>query len=353
MRQLWKLLVPAAVGLGVAALSHAHHLEHAQLYLLATSLLLAVGLFGSTFQIDLGAAREHRRLIFTAVTVGVVVKAALIGGVLTLAFRDPLFLLLGVAVAQIDPLAVAAVMNHPRLSAQAKTILASWSSFDDPVTVILGVYAASLVTGLATVGGLGTVSRLGTVSGAESGGLGWLWQLGANAVFAAVAYGLWRLVRRSNAAVIALVIVAVSVAVWQFTMLGLAVAGLFLRPRIGRVVDGAVQVALIGAVFLAGMLLLDGVRVLAGIALGIAAFGAQIVVGFALTRRLATPDRVRIAFAQQNGITAIILALLFETRFAGVVAVVAPAIFVVNLLHAATNAAIDRREARPPVDVPV
>ena len=337
MGQLVKLLAPAGVGLAMAALLGAHNLEDSHVYMLVTSVLLAIGLYGSTFQIDLRQAREHRRLILLAVTVGVIVKAALIGVILTLAFHDPLFLLLGVVVAQIDPLAVAAVMDQPRLSDRAKTILASWSSFDDPVTVILGIYVATLVGQLTGSGGAGL---------AGSDAVSWLWQVGANAIFVLVAYAVWRAVRRWPAAVLFLLIVLVAVAVWQFTMLGLAITGLFVRPAIGRQLSWAIWGALVAAAFLAGMLLLDGVRLGAGASLGVAAFAAQVVVGYLLTRGLLGTDRVRLAFAQQNGITAIILALLFETQFPGVVAVVAPAIFVVNALHLIANSIIDRRDAR-------
>jgi NhaP-type Na+/H+ or K+/H+ antiporter len=336
MRQLIKLIIPAALGLATAHALSARDLDQSQLYLFLTGVLLAVGLYGSTFQIDLKEAQEHKRLIIVAVSVGVILKAAFIGGILTLAWQDPLFLLLGVAVAQIDPLSVAAIMDSPRMSAKAKTILASWSSFDDPVTVIIAVYAASLVGGL-------------TGSGAEFAATtsqSWPWQLVANALFAAGAYVAWRLIRRWPAAVLMLLLVLFAIAIWQFTMLGLAIAGLFVRPAIGKQVNYAVQGALLAASFMLGMLLLGGVDLAAGVALGAAAFAAQILVGTLLTRGLPRTDRIHLSFAQQNGITAIILALLLEAQFDGVVAVVAPAILVVNLLHNGTNRLVDEFEGR-------
>jgi hypothetical protein len=53
-------------------------------------------------------------------------------------------------------------------------------------------------------------------------------------------------------------------------------------------------------------------------------------------------DRWHISFAQQNGLTAIILALLFEPVHPGTVAIVAPAIIVVNGLHALVNKGFDK-----------
>ena len=126
--QIFRLLVPALVGLAVAAMAGLDGLDTSQVYFLATSVLLAVGLYGSTFHIDLDAARRDRRTILLAVTVGVILKAALIGGILALAWWDPLFLVLGVAVAQIDPLAVASIMGHPTMSTRAKSMRRSPTS---------------------------------------------------------------------------------------------------------------------------------------------------------------------------------------------------------------------------------
>jgi hypothetical protein len=61
-----------------------------------------------------------------------------------------------------------------------------------------------------------------------------------------------------------------------------------------------------------------------------------------VARRLPARDRWYLACGQQNGITAIILAVLLEPVFPGVVAVVAPAILVVAILHDLSNAALDR-----------
>ncbi|MFJ2924851.1 hypothetical protein ACIPIU_07430 [Streptomyces massasporeus] len=49
--------------------------------------------------------------------------------------------------------------------------------------------------------------------------------------------------------------------------------------------------------------------------------------------RLTWPDLAHLGFGQQNGITAILLALALEPRFPGTVGVVGPAIVTVNLLH--------------------
>jgi hypothetical protein len=57
-------------------------------------------------------------------------------------------------------------------------------------------------------------------------------------------------------------------------------------------------------------------------------------------------DRVRLALAQQNGVTAVILALVFERSLDGFVAVVAPAIVTINVIHALADRAVNAWESR-------
>jgi hypothetical protein len=326
-------------GVLLGNLMDAPRLDDSAAYLYGTSLLLAVGLYGSTYPIDLSAARRDRRIILLAVTVGLLLKAALIGVVLALVTRDPLFLILGVAVAQIDPLSVAAILGSDRMSPRARTILASWASFDDPLSLVLVVYATAVAT---TTFGLGVPSRQGLHLG--SGLLEVAAELAANLLLAAVAYALWRLLRhRAQRWVYVLLAVVAAVAVWQFLMLGLALAGLFLRPAgLARIRPRLTGWALAASAVLLGALLVGGVELGRGAALGAAAFAAQIVAALLLTRRLPRADRIHLALAQQNGITAIILALRLEAQFAGVVAVIAPAILVTNAIYLVSNRLVDR-----------
>lgn len=319
--------------------------------MLVVASLLAVGLYASTFGIDLKEARQHLKIILSAVTVGVVLKAAIIGGTLALIFQDPFFLILGVAVAQIDPLSVAGLMKGKRMSTKAKTILASWASFDDPITVILALYAPLLVAQL-------TGTDLGSITGSRDGGVNlmtYIQELGLNLLLAGGVLAIWLVVRYYakkayawGALVLAglvylLLAVSFSLSVLYFMMLGIALIGLFLRPRrVEKVIDHAITWALRVAALLLGFLLIDGINIWAGIALGVAAYFAQVIVGALLTRGLPRKDRWHIAFAQQNGITAIILALLFEPINPGTVAIVAPAIIVINGLHHLVNKGLDR-----------
>lgn len=341
------LLALVFAGWLLAELVNLHGIASSPGYLYATSLLLGIGLYGSTYGVDLAAAREHRRIIVTAVTVGVLVKAGLIIGVLYLITRDPLFIVLGVAVAQIDPLSVATIMRDERMSPRVKAILASWASFDDPITVILAVYASAVATGSFGLG-RSTAQEHGIGAGVAGYGIDLL----LNLALAAAAYLAWRTLRGRPRLLAAVLGVLAAVAVWQFLMLAIAIAGLFVRPGvfealIPRITNGA----LLASGVLLGLLLVNGVSLTYGLLLGAMAFAAQVVVGTVLSRGLPRPDRVHLALAQQNGITAIILALRLEVQFVGVVAIVAPAIVVTNAIYFATNWLSDRRaRRRPPPD---
>lgn len=349
--QLFRLALFILGGLVFAVVTGIQGFENSDWYLWVVAALLATGLYASTYGIDIKEARKHVKIILSAVTIGVVLKAAIIGGSLALIFQDPFFLILGITVAQIDPLSVAGLMKGNRLSKKAKTILASWASFDDPITVILALYAPLLVMQITGI-------ELGSITGSPDTSaniMSYIRELGLNLGLAAQAFCLYTVVRYYSKnisawlaagvslAVYALLAITFSISVLYFMMLGIALIGLFLRPpKIDTIIDDVIKWALRVAAVLLGILLVDGVNLWAGIALGIAAYSAQIIVGYLLTRSLPSKDRWHISFAQQNGITAIILALLFEPIHPGTVAIVAPAIIVVNVLHAVVNKTLDK-----------
>jgi hypothetical protein len=126
-------------------------------------------------------------------------------------------------------------------------------------------------------------------------------------------------------------------------MLGIAFIGLFLRPEIKKL-PLIISTAFYIAVLLLGFLLVNGIYWMEGLALGAGAILAQILVGFLLTRDLPANERLYLAFAQQNGITAMILALFFEKDLAGTVGIVAPAIIFINLGYYFFNRILFRQE---------
>ncbi|WP_424216430.1 hypothetical protein ACN20G_30295 (plasmid) [Streptomyces sp. BI20] len=337
------------------------------LYLTGTSLLLGVGLFGSVQGIDPGLLRADLRGVVAAVTLGVVLKAALITAVLWVFFDRPAYLVLGIAVAQIDPLSVAALGRAERMSERARSLLTAWASFDDPVTVLLTLYAAGwawAVTG-----------RTGDPAVAAGGAGGWLGDLALNgALFAGTALLWWagrwalraasgrrgtggrgRRVGRGGEPVAVsvfaglLLVALLVVAAGNALLLAVALAGLVVRtPVLAAVVGRAVSVAYLAAFGALGLFLARGVEPVPGLVLGLAAFGAQAVVVWGVlpffVRGLERRDRVLLGVAQQNGITAVLIALALEPDFPGTVAVVGPAVVTVNVLHVSAGALLARRE---------
>ncbi|MFB7930164.1 hypothetical protein ACFC4C_13755 [Streptomyces sp. NPDC056039] len=322
-------------------------------YVFATGLLLAVGLYGSTYGIDLADLRRDLRGVVAAVTLGVLLKAAIVSGVMVWASGHPEYLILGIVVAQIDPLSVTALGRDAHMSRRARSLLTAWASFDDPMTVLLTLYVAGYA--YTAAGHPGTPSVVG--GGARGYALG----LAFNALLLAGALALWwaggrlwpaRRAREESAEpgeldrprrpvtpLGALLVVAVLVlAAANMLMLAVAVAGLFLRARaFARPLARAVTSAFLLATALLGLFAAQGVSLGPGVLLGVSAFGAQAVVAVLLmplfVRGLSRRDRILLGIGQQNGLTAVLLALTLERDFPKTVGIVAPAVVTVNLLH--------------------
>ncbi|WP_106434224.1 cation:proton antiporter [Streptomyces viridochromogenes] len=328
-------------------------------YVFATGLLLAVGLYGSTYGIDLADLRRDLRGVVVAVTLGVLVKAGLIAGVMVLAFDRPEYLVLGIVVAQIDPLSVAALSEDGHMSQRARSLLTAWASFDDPMTVLLTLYVAGYA--YTAAGNAGTPSVVG------GGARGYLIGLALNALLLAGALLLWwaggrvwparrdageagaaggpgtvrepwRLRGPATPLAVLLVMAMLVLAALYTLMLAVAVAGLFLRAKaFTRPLTRAVTSAFLLATALLGLFVAQGVSPAPGLLLGASAFGAQAVVAMLLmplfVRGLSRRDRFLLGIGQQNGLTAVLLALTLERDFPKTVGIVAPAVVTVNLLH--------------------
>jgi NhaP-type Na+/H+ or K+/H+ antiporter len=136
------LLLLAACTVGGVAVTRTLGLvgvERSRAFVLATTLLLAVGLYAATSDIEISAIREDRRLIIRVLTIGVLLKVALIDAALWVLFGDPRMLIFGVVMAQIDPLSVSALVREGRMSPRARRVLEASAAFDDPVTVLLAL----------------------------------------------------------------------------------------------------------------------------------------------------------------------------------------------------------------------
>ncbi|MFI8891274.1 hypothetical protein [Streptomyces paradoxus] len=340
--------VALAAGAALGLLTLPQDLARAPGYQYAAGLLLAIGLYGSTHDVDFAEVRRSLKVVVVAVTVGVVIKASLIATVMVLAFDRPEYLVLGIAVAQIDPLSVAATQKNDRVSPRAKAILSVWAAFDDPMTVLLTVYFSALALryGAGPAGDGSVVADTATVFGDLLLNLGLfalvvaLWQA-ATAWSGRRGPARWPGIRPpADLAALVLVVALVLFAAQDMMVLAVALTGLFVRlGRFRAGLEPAVALAFLIASAVLGVVLASGeVFLREGLVLGASAFAAQLLVTLLISRllvrpRLTWPDLAHLGFGQQNGITAILLALALEPRFPGTVGVVGPAIVTVNLLH--------------------
>jgi NhaP-type Na+/H+ or K+/H+ antiporter len=312
------------------------------------------------YGIDLSEARKHWRIVIIAITVGVLAKYAIIAGFSYLITGDWRYAAIGMAVAQIDPLSVAALSNDRRMSARTKTVLTMWASFDDPMTAL----ATPILLGLIAQSG-GRMLMSGQSMGAMLADIG---------PFAAALIGmaimvLWRRKQRPARFIskqirdeiaqfegegpkTALVQAALITATWLKNPPTAALVSVVFRPAWlgGKFGELLTSTALYGATFLLGVLLAEGVEWRGGLVLGVTTYASQMIVAWLVVwlSALITPTSKKqntfsvrevwhLALAQQNGITAIVLALVLQPIVPIAVATISLAIVVVNLTQFCAN----------------
>ena len=319
---------------------------------------LGIGLFSSTFGIDLQTMRTSDwRVVALAVTVGVFIKAAIIGGTLWLTSMwlgsaSLVFLVLGLEMAQMDPVAMAALAGKRRMSERADNLARAVSSLDDPVTVLLTIL---LVVGQRVFGfDLGvTITNIG-VDNAPSYGV-YLW---LNIAFMTSMVWIWQLAYRGGRTwklvfTLGLIACAIIIGASWYWMFGLALMGIYLRPEetlynhVGKALDWAARGAFAVTGVVAGSLLFGASggekfvsQLLWGLGLGFMAFVSQMIVGYIMTigGGYTSQDRWYFACSHQNGLTATMLGVSTETM-----PFVIPGIVMTHVLHGTAMVLLNRR----------
>ena len=328
MGRLFEIIILTLAGYVLISTLNEPHWTHSKLYHFVVYGLLAVGLYGSVYGIDTNKIKENRSIILTAITIGVLLKTIIIGLILFAFTGEKISFLLAIIVAQIDPLSVVALeKDKQKLSDRGQLILNAWASFDDPITTLISVYLSSII--------LKGEILIGQAS------FNYVTDFGINILFAASILLAHKIGKKNTYFDVILLGISFVICVWFSMMLGIAIIGLFLRPNLKGYLEKGVNFAFYSSLILLGTLLIDGVSILHGLFLAIGAILSQLVVGVLLTSKLEYKDRFYLAFAQQNGITAIILSLLFESEENGIVAVVAPAILFINLGYLVSNKLLD------------
>lgn len=330
-----QLLYPVLMILASVCAASAYNfswLTESSFYIGFAYTLLTIGLYGSVSAINVGELRANRGIVIRAITIGVLVKPVIAGTIFYIFIQDKIAYLFGIAVAQIDPLPVAALLNRKDspLSERAKAILGAWSSFDDPMTVLISLYVFAFIVPSENHPMAITIS--------------FIKHIGADFLFAGGVYFIYRLIKKCQWLQYVLLSAAIAVSAYFHLLLGIAIIAIFLRPYLSDMMPRIISAAFYISLMLIGLLLKKGVSVAQGLALSFAIIISQIIVGMWLTAKLDRKERISLALAQQNGLTAIILALVFESGCKGTVAVIAPAIFFINLGYFVLNALFERKE---------
>lgn len=340
-RHVGLLLCCAAAGLLLTSALGLQGAHHEQWFAYVTVGLLAVGLYSATCRIDLAQAKADLPLIARIITVGVVVKAALIGGSLALLFGDVRLTILGVVMAQIDPVSTAALESSERLSPRMRTLVRACSSGDDPVTVLL---MWAVVQGIHLQYDDVAQSLLDYVD-----------VLGRNVVLAGLVVGVaWWTRRMRRFAPLPPLAAGATLAVSTGSMLTMALTGLFLRwESVDRWIDRITRAIFVLATMALGVVLAADLggpeQWLMGVVLGLLTFGAHAVVALTplIGRSLAWTDRMYFALAQQNGLTATMLAIAVPASvYPHAGPVIGSAIVTVTIVHTVANAVWDINRKR-------
>jgi hypothetical protein len=328
-QSLWFFGFFMLVGYMLTGIVPAQSIREWQYYPLILNVLLGIGLYASVRGIDHADLREGKRSLLLVTTLGVAAKIVIIGSIVYFVTKSPLSFVFAIVVAQIDPLSISALTlkGNYQLSSKAKNILLVWASFDDPVTVIAAIVVAQYIY----------FTDLSLMSS------GWYWQLG-NIIFPALVYVFYKHTlhgRNRYWLEIGLLLVASAISILFGWMLSIALLGLFLRPALYNIEDLVVTGAYIVSLLFLGSYLTQGVDFWLGIVLAVAAITAQIIAALVFMSGLPKMDRAYLACAQQNGITAVILSLLFVRISSDIMSVVIVAILFINLVHIITFSLLD------------
>ena len=269
------------------------------------SFSLVIGLYGSVIGINLQAIQKRKWLVILIVTVAVPIQIIATGSLMYLINPAAVSFLLAVAIDQIDPLSVETLLqDKDKMSEEAKGILRIWASFDDPMTVLFGfLILLPLVAGTS----IGFTLQTYTLG------------LALNVIPAII---LWILKRYTkifeNQKILLIVILFMLLyAFWTQSYLLAAIAGLFLRPtslKVLKVFEMFILYLFYIIIFIVGMTLYSyGIDFRLGILLAIVEFFVVQPISAVVFFSGTASDVFRIAFAQQNGLTTLLMGIAFQS----------------------------------------
>ena len=330
MKDILILIALTLIGYVIGLLVGLNPIEQEGFGIIA-SLALAIGLYTAVAGIDLSALGKYRKTALTIITAGVPLQIIVTGAVMYLIYPHPISFLLAVAIDQIDPISVSTLLNNKLgMSKAAKSLLNVWASFDDPMTVLFGfTILLPLVAG---------------VSVGEIGGL--VLSLFANILPAIVVFLVWKKDKLPGRYFqVGLLLASIGFTVLTQSFLYIALLGLMVRPFNEIKLSRLTTVIYYAILLVVGMSLpAYGIDMRLGIILAIVEFFIVQPLSAILMVRGTTNDIFRLAFAQQNGLTTILMGLTFQVLGFNVLPILLPAIIVINLLNLSINGYYNYRE---------
>lgn len=303
---------------------------------------LTIGLYSSVVGIDLSAIVSRRTTAIIVVTVAVPMQILATGAVMYLIYPVGLSFLIAVAITQIDPLSVDTLLQDKEsMSDEAKGLLRIWASFDDPVTVLFGfLILLPLITGTSPA-----------TTGFDA--LGIALYIGLNTVPALLVWLLQRYTKiLDNTAVALLLLIGLlTLAFFTQSYLLAAILGLILRPLPDNYLTSTTAILYYIIVFVVGMAIFShnedlGVGIRLGAILALVEFFIIQPLTALIVFNGTVNDVFRIAFAQQNGLTTLLMGIAFQTLGIDVLYILLPAIVIVNVLNLVVNRIYSWKESR-------
>lgn len=319
------------IGITISYLFNINAIENSKYITYISDVALAIGLYGSVYAIDIESLKKNLNVVLSAISIGVILKISIIGGILWLYMQTPIAFLLAAIIAQIDPLSISALEKNKNLSKDGETILRAWSSFDDPITIIVSLWLASFIYINTSVSFNEIISNAAIT-------------FYYNIIMAVVVYFLWRYLRPHNKVItcFSLLFLSFILTIYFELYLGFAIIALFVRPPLFNYEGKITFVTLLIVSIVLGMLLTNGVNIITGVIMGVSTIFSQLIVSYYLTEKMTFQDKIKLSFAHQSGITAIALSLYFIQYDSSLIKSIAVAIVTINIGYFFANQIIDK-----------
>jgi len=308
-----KLITPfifMTIGALITLLTPFSPLNYINEIVIIGSLFLATALFANVQSVDRDFLQKYKKQSIIAVSVGLLFKAVLLGGILYFITSDIRFFLIGALISQIDP----GLTNWAnRILGQkddtAKLSLVE-STFDDPISTLLTIYIA-----LPFVLGKSLDLNL------------YFFMLIVNFIF--VAIFLFEK-RRAKIESSFLSSTAIVVGGLLNVFLGVALSGLLFRMK-SELFDEPVRLITFASYITVGFFIpLAGLNILYGLLLAaVLVLLVRPLEVFIFFKDLKLKDKIRLSLAEQKGITTVLLLLLIQPQI-NIIGIVIPAMIAIN-----------------------